>query len=85
MNIFDLDISEFEIAIEKMLDNISQEDLLEELIKNGLAIDEYDNEYYYVEEELNNVWVHRTTADSKKERIKNFFGKKDKTNLLEAA
>ena len=47
MDIFDLDINEFERKVDELLENISQNDLLENLIKNGLEIEhvEYDIGY----------------------------------------
>lgn len=39
---FDLEIKEFEKKLNELLESISEEELLEELIENGLVIDEYD-------------------------------------------
>lgn len=44
MEIFDLSIEKFEKKIDKLLENISENKLLDELIKNGLVIDENDDE-----------------------------------------
>lgn len=44
MNIFDLKIKEFEKKIDKLLENISEKELLQELIKCGLVIHEKNEE-----------------------------------------
>lgn len=44
MNIFDLNIEDFEKEVDKFLNNIIEDELLEELIENGLLIDVYDIE-----------------------------------------
>lgn len=80
MDIFDLNIEEFEKEIDKLLSSISEDELLEELIQSGLIIDEYEDEEYYIEEDYNNIWVHKIRTSN----IKILNGKQQE-NLLEAA
>lgn len=84
MDIFDLSIEEFEKKISELLDNISEEELLEELIKNGLIVDEYEDEGYYIVENYNNIWVHNRKT-SNKGKILNLLNKRVIKDLLEAA
>lgn len=86
MDIFDLDMKEFEKKIDELLENMTDEELLKELVDNGLVIDEYDNEPYYIEDELNNEWVHidRTSNNKHKRKIFSKINKR-KINLVEAA
>ena len=84
MDIFDLSIEEFEKKIDELLDNISEDELLEELIQNGLIIDEYEDEGYYIEKNYNNIWVHKTKT-SNMEKILNLLNIIEKEDLLEAA
>lgn len=85
MDIFDLDINEFENKIDELLENISEEDLLNRLIKNGLEVDIYEDEevMYYVED-VDNVWIHNN-GTSKKKTVRNIFSRNNKINLTEAA
>ncbi len=85
MDIFDLSIEEFEKRIDELLENISEDELLDELIKNGLVIDEYDDEGYYIEEDINNVWVHKIRTGNIKEKIGLLFHNRKKVDLMEAA
>ena len=85
MDIFDLDVNDFEKKIDELLENITVEDLLEELIDNGLTIDEYDSECYYIEEDLNNIWIHKIRTSNIKEKVNMFLRRNGKINLLEAA
>ena len=85
MDIFDLDVNDFEKKIDELLKNITVEDLLEELIDNGLTIDEYDSECYYIEEDLNNIWIHKIRTSNIKEKVNMFLRRNGKINLLEAA
>lgn len=85
MDIFDLDISKFEKRIDELLENFSTKELVKELIENGLIINEYDNTSYYIEEEMNNKWVHKTKTSNIKKKRKLFFKKSKEINLLEAA
>lgn len=84
MDIFDLSIEEFEEKIDELLDSISEDELLKELTQSGLIIDEYEDEGYYIEENYNNIWIHKTKT-SNIEKILSLFNKKEKENLLEAA
>lgn len=85
MDIFDLDVNNFEKKIDELLENITVDDLLEELIDNGLAIDEYDSECYYIEEDLNNIWIHKIRTSNIKEKVNMLLRRNGKINLLEAA
>ena len=85
MDIFDLDIKDFEKKIDELLKNITVEELLEELINNGLTIDEYDSECSYIEEDLNNIWIHKIKTSNIKEKVNIFLKRNGKINLLEAA
>lgn len=88
MDIFDLSVEEFENRIDELLKNISQEDLLEKLIINGLEVDLYENEEnnYYMEK-INNRWVHNNRTSKK--GLANIFSrnknKKQNEDLMEAA
>ena len=84
MDIFDLEIEEFEKEIDKLLENISEEELFQELLQNGLIIDEYENNGYYIEEDFNNIWVHKIKTSNLKEIINQLFKRKI-VNLSEAA
>ncbi len=84
MDIFDLSMEEFEKKIDELLENISTEELFQELVQNGLIIDEYKNNAYYLEEDSNNVWVHKIRTSSLKEKIEMLL-KRKKVNLTEAA
>ena len=84
MDIFDFSKKEFEEKIDELLDSISEDELLEELTQNGLIIDEYEDEGYYIEENYNNIWVHKAKT-SNIEKILNLLKMKEKENLLEAA
>ena len=81
MDIFDLEIKELEKKMDELLENISEDELLEELIDNGLMINVYDSKYHYIEDVSNNVWVHKKRTSKK--RL--FFTKKEKIDLLGAA
>lgn len=85
MDIFDLNINEFEKKIDKLLENVSTEELMKELIENGLIIDEYDNTSYYIEEDTNNKWVHKVKTSNIKKKKRIFFKKNKEIDLLEAA
>lgn len=84
MDIFDLPIEEFEKQIDDLLANISEEELLRELIENGLVVDEYKNESYYINEVYNNIWVHKNESRGI-ERMFNILIKKEERDVLEAA
>ena len=93
MDIFDLDIKKFENELDKFLENISEEELFNELINEGLEVDQYNeayNEetYYYVEDKIQNVWVHKNNTNNKgmkKRKISFTFLKKEKIDLMGAA
>lgn len=85
MDIFDLDINEFEQKIDTLLETISADELVDELIENGLIIDEYDNTNYYIENDTNNKWVHKIETSTKKKKKRLFFKKNKEENLMEAA
>lgn len=77
MDIFDLNLKEFEEKVNELVENMTADELLEELIDNGLIIDEYEKSSYYdINIEIENTWVHKNK--------KNKF-EKMKSNLLEAA
>ena len=46
MDIFNLSTNEFEKKIDEILENISEDELFNELIKNGLIIDKDKNQGY---------------------------------------
>lgn len=80
MDIFDLNLKEFEEKVNELVENMTADELLEELIDNGLIIDEYEKSSYYdINIEIENTWVHK----NKFEKMK--INKKMKSNLLEAA
>ena len=94
MDIFDLSIEEFEKKVDEILENISEEELMEKLIENGLEVDIYNNdgEFYYIED-LNNTWVH-SDRTSRKNLITNILKRRNEEkkqntnvniNLTEAA
>lgn len=85
MDMFDLEINEFEKKIDEFLENFSTEELIKELINNGLIIDEYDNTNYYIEKVSNNKWVHKTKTSNAKTKIRKFFKKSKEIDLMEAA
>lgn len=85
MDIFDLKIRDFEKKIDELLESISNEKLFEELMDNGLIVDQYDRQCYYIEEDTNNVWVHNMKTSRIKKKINIFFRKNEEVNLLEAA
>lgn len=79
MDIFDLSIDELEKKIDEILEGYTEEELLKELIDNGLVINEYDSESYYIGNNYNNTWVHTTrTSNKKRNNLLN-------NSLLEAA
>ena len=83
MDIFDLNLKEFEEKVNELVDNMTADELLEELIDNGLIIDEYEKSSYYdINIEIENTWVHKNKKN-KFEKMK--INKKMKSNLLEAA
>lgn len=83
MDIFDLDLKEFEKKINQLLDSLSKDELLKELVDNGLIIDEYEkNICYDTDIDVENTWVHKNRT-SMFEKIK--LSKKRESNLLEAA
>lgn len=84
MDIFDLSIEEFEKKVDELLDNISEEELLEELIQGGLIIDEYEDEGYYIEENYDNIWIHKAKKNNM-EKILSLLNRREKEDLLEAA
>ncbi len=84
MEIFDLSIEEFEKKIDELLDNTSEDELLEELVQSGLIIDEYEDEGYYIEENYNNIWVHKNRTSNMK-KILSLLNRREIENLLEAA
>lgn len=84
MDIFDLDIEEFKNKIDEIFDNIPEEELFNDLIENGLIVDEYDSEIYYIEDFFNNVWVHKTKTSNGKKRINMLVKKNKNVDLLEA-
>ena len=47
MDIFDLNLKEFEEKVNELVENMTADELLEELIDNGLIIDEYEKSSYY--------------------------------------
>lgn len=77
MDIFDLSFEEFEKRVDEILENITEEELLQELIENGLMVDSYVKYISYIEEE-ENVWIHKNRT-SRIERIKSVMinNKKD--------
>lgn len=80
MDIFDLNLKEFDEKVNELVENMTADELLEELIDNGLIIDEYEKSSYYdINIEIENTWVHK----NKFEKMK--INKKMKSNLLEAA
>jgi len=84
MDVFDLEMEEFEKKVDELLENISEEELFQELLQNGLIIDEYENNEYYIEEDFNNIWVHKIKTSYLKEKI-NLLFKRKIVNLSEAA
>ena len=83
MDIFDLNLKEFEEKVNELVENMTADELLEELIDNGLIIDEYEKSSYYdINIEKENTWVHKNKKN-KFEKMK--INKKMKSNLLEAA
>ena len=83
MDIFDLNLKEFEEKVNELVENMTADELLEELIDNGLIIDEYEKSSYYdINIEIENTWVHKNKKN-KFEKMK--INKKMKSNLLEAA
>jgi len=78
MDIFKLDINEFEKEVKNFLNSISEENLMKELKENGLCVDNYDVEYYYDVKNYNNVWIHKEKTSNKKDMSKS-------ENILEAA
>ena len=76
MDIFNLSIEEFEKKVDELLDNISAEELYQELLQNGLIIDEYENSGYYIEEDYNNVWVHKIQTSNIKEKLNSLLKRK---------
>jgi len=72
MDIFDLSFEEFEKRIDSILETITAEELLQELIENGLETKFSANSYIkytsYIESE-ENVWIHKNRT-SKIEKIK---------------
>ncbi len=85
MDIFDFNIDEFEKTVDDLLKNISSEELLEELLDNGLIIDEYDSECYYIGEDFNNMWVHKIETKNFIKKVQMLFKKNNEIDLLEAA
>lgn len=86
MDIFDLNVEEFENKIDELLSNISEEDLLLRLIINGLEVNVYeDEENNYYMEKIDNKWVHSNRTSKK--RLLNIFtrNKKQNKDLMEAA
>lgn len=63
MDIFDLSFEEFEKKVDSILDDMSSEELLQELIKNGLTLDTYVKYISYIEE-IENVWVHKNRTST---------------------
>lgn len=89
MDIFDLDIKDFEVEIDKFLESFSEEELFNELINEGLEVDSYNEKYneeaYYVEEKKQNVWIHKNSTSNKKKKTLSMFFKKARIDLMEAA
>ncbi len=89
MDIFDLDIKDFEVEIDKFLDSFSEEELFNELINEGLEVDSYNEKYneeaYYVEEKKQNVWIHKNSTSNKKKKTSSMFFKRERIDLMEAA
>lgn len=84
MDIFDLSFEQFEKRVDEILNNISQEELLQELVDNGLIVDSYVKYISYIEEEKN-IWVHKNRT-SPFEKIKSIFvNTNSKSNMTEAA
>lgn len=86
MDIFDLSIDEFEKEVDELLKSISEDDLFNELISNGLIVDKYEIQSYYGNSLYQNTWVH-TDRTSKLNKIANIFTHKKyiDSNLMEAA
>ena len=85
MDIFDLSIDEFEKKVDELLKSISEDEMLNELIENGLIINEYEIESCYGNSICQNAWVH-INRTSKLAKIVNIFAKNKNTNdLMEAA
>lgn len=85
MDIFDLSIEDFEKKVDEILEGITDDELLNELIENGLIIDEYEGDIYYIEEDYNNIWVHKTRTSNLEKILNLLNNKRENENLLEAA
>lgn len=85
MDIFDLNVDEFEKEIDKLLNDISEDDLLKELIENGLIVNEYEAECYYDSDTSENIWVHSKKTSRIEKIISTFYRKKNIEDLMEAA
>lgn len=84
MDIFDLSFDEFNKKVDSILNEFSAEDLLQELIDNGLIV-EQENVYvkYTNLETSDNVWIHKNRTTGIDKIISKFSNKKE--NMMEAA
>lgn len=85
MDIFDLNLEEFEREVDNLLNNVSEDEFLQELIDNGLIIDEYEKySVYDTEEDLENTWIHIDCTSPLKKFV-NMISKKSTSSFEEAA